>query len=120
MHVRSQPLSLLPTAVCLLHIALPAASKTQRPSQNDPGLPPTYKPVRRYKSEDISLDLLMSRAREVFAANPFNFQLQAAAAILKGEDVIIDVGTGCGKTLFPVACLPTPSVPRALKPPLRA
>ncbi|KAJ6599850.1 hypothetical protein DFH09DRAFT_1303215 [Mycena vulgaris] len=78
---------------------MPATSKTQRPSQNDPGPPPTYKPVRKYKSEEISLDLLMSRAREVFAANPFNFQLQAAAAILKGEDVIIDVGTGCGKTL---------------------
>ncbi|KAJ7807439.1 hypothetical protein B0H14DRAFT_2381275, partial [Mycena olivaceomarginata] len=30
---------------------------------------------------------------------PFQFQLEAAAAILRGEDLIIDVGTGAGKTL---------------------
>ncbi|KAJ7328238.1 hypothetical protein DFH08DRAFT_636838, partial [Mycena albidolilacea] len=30
---------------------------------------------------------------------PFKYQLEIAAAVLQGEDVIIDVGTGCGKTL---------------------
>jgi len=30
---------------------------------------------------------------------PFQWQLEIAAAVLCGEDVIIDVGTGSGKTL---------------------
>ncbi|KDQ57975.1 hypothetical protein JAAARDRAFT_112037, partial [Jaapia argillacea MUCL 33604] len=30
---------------------------------------------------------------------PFTWQVEAAAAVLRGEDVIVDVGTGCGKTL---------------------
>ncbi|KAJ7495781.1 hypothetical protein B0H11DRAFT_2190349 [Mycena galericulata] len=59
----------------------------QGPSEKVPGPPQTYKPVRKYKSEEISLDLLVARAHEVFAANPFNFQLEAASAILKSDDV---------------------------------
>jgi hypothetical protein len=30
---------------------------------------------------------------------PYAFQLEIAAAVLRGEDVIVDVGTGSGKTL---------------------
>ncbi|KAJ7803828.1 P-loop containing nucleoside triphosphate hydrolase protein [Mycena olivaceomarginata] len=54
---------------------------------------------RKYKPEEIDLDLLAKKATEVLSAKPFQFQLEAAAAILHGEDLIIDVGTGAGKTL---------------------
>jgi hypothetical protein len=30
---------------------------------------------------------------------PYAFQLEIAAAVLRGEDVIVDVGTSSGKTL---------------------
>ncbi|KAF6748290.1 hypothetical protein DFP72DRAFT_756320, partial [Ephemerocybe angulata] len=30
---------------------------------------------------------------------PFQWQLKAASYLLCGEDVILNVGTGCGKTL---------------------
>lgn len=58
-----------------------------------------HKPVRKYKAEEISIDLLVTRAHNILGAKPFRFRLEVAAAVLKGEDVIIDVGTGCGKTL---------------------
>ncbi|KAJ7686107.1 hypothetical protein B0H17DRAFT_1137137 [Mycena rosella] len=53
--------------------------------------------VRNYKAEEINVDLV-ARAHEVLCAKLFRFQLEVAAAILRGGDVIIDVGTGCGKT----------------------
>ncbi|KAF8887041.1 hypothetical protein CPB84DRAFT_1627639, partial [Gymnopilus junonius] len=31
---------------------------------------------------------------------PFRWQLDAAAAILCGKDVVLDIGTGSGKTLY--------------------
>ncbi|KAJ7858945.1 hypothetical protein B0H14DRAFT_2747781 [Mycena olivaceomarginata] len=70
---------------------MPTHSKVQNPSVADPGPPKVYKP--------ISLDILIARADEILGTKPFTFQLEAAAAVLRGEDIIIDVGTGCGKTL---------------------
>ncbi|KAJ7796711.1 P-loop containing nucleoside triphosphate hydrolase protein [Mycena olivaceomarginata] len=74
-------------------------SKVLKPSVTDPGPPKVYKPVRKYKSDEISLDHLVARAGEVLSTKPFLFQLEAAAAVLRGEDEIIDVGIGCGKTM---------------------
>ncbi|KAJ7758193.1 hypothetical protein DFH07DRAFT_1025066 [Mycena maculata] len=78
---------------------MPAQSKVQKPPAKEPDPPKTYKPLRKYKPEEIDLDVLVKRAHEVLCAKPFRFQLEVAAAILRGEDVIIDVVTGCGKTL---------------------
>lgn len=78
---------------------MPAQSKIQKPPAKEPDPPKKYKPVHKYKPEEIDIDLLVRRAHEILAAKPFQFQLEVAAAVLRGEDVIIDVGTGCGKTL---------------------
>jgi len=42
---------------------------------------------------------LAQRSVEVFGKNPFDWQLDACVSILCGQDVILDVGTGNGKTL---------------------
>lgn len=55
--------------------------------------------VRRYKAGEINLDVLAERAQEVLHKKPFLWQLEVAEAILCGEDVIVDVGTGSGKTM---------------------
>ena len=55
--------------------------------------------VRKYKPEDIDLNVLAGKASQVYSKQPFKWQLDTALAILCGEDVIIDVGTGSGKTL---------------------
>jgi ATP-dependent helicase YprA (DUF1998 family) len=68
-------------------------------SGSDPKPPKKYKHVRKYKAEEINIDLLFRRAHEILCGKPFKYQLEIAAAVLQGEDVIIDVGTGCGKTL---------------------
>ncbi|KAJ7884068.1 hypothetical protein B0H13DRAFT_1890136 [Mycena leptocephala] len=67
---------------------MPASSTTQVPPQKDPEPPRTYKPVRKYKSEEISLHLLIARARERLAINPFHFQLQAASCEQTSNNVL--------------------------------
>ncbi|KZT27988.1 P-loop containing nucleoside triphosphate hydrolase protein [Neolentinus lepideus HHB14362 ss-1] len=60
--------------------------------------------VQRYTDETIKLEDLTARAATILGKRPFPWQLEVAAAVLKGEDVILDVGTGSGKTLC--FCLP--------------
>jgi superfamily II DNA helicase RecQ len=55
--------------------------------------------VRQYKLTDVDVEKLAAQAQEVFGYKPFDWQLEIAAAILCGEDVIVDVGTGNGKSL---------------------
>lgn len=55
--------------------------------------------VRKYKPEDVDLNVLAEKASQIYGKQPFKWQLDTALAILCGEDVIVDVGTGSGKTL---------------------
>ena len=55
--------------------------------------------VRQYKPHEVDRDLLARRSVEVLGKNPFNWQLDACVSVLCGQDVILDVGTGNGKTL---------------------
>jgi DEAD/DEAH box helicase len=55
--------------------------------------------VRIYKAEEIDLDDLAAKAQAILQKKPFVWQLEIAEAVLRGEDVIVDVGTGSGKTL---------------------
>jgi superfamily II DNA helicase RecQ len=59
----------------------------------------TKRPLKPYRAEDIDLEHLSSLAETKLGVKPFEFQLEIAAAILRGEDVIADIGTGGGKTL---------------------
>jgi len=60
---------------------------------------PIQSKVHRYKPEEISLDDLAAKAFSILHKKLFVWQLEIALAILCGEDVIIYVGTGSGKTL---------------------
>lgn len=55
--------------------------------------------VRTYKPSEINRAELTRKALQVFDASPFDWQLDAAIAILEGRDVVLDVGTGSGKTM---------------------
>jgi hypothetical protein len=44
------------TCACSLH-AMPTHLKVHNPSVADPGPPKFYKPVKKYRSEEISLDI---------------------------------------------------------------
>lgn len=55
--------------------------------------------VQMYTPDTLDRGLLMKRTEEVLGKRPFDWQIDAAAAILCGEDVVLDVGTGCGKSL---------------------
>ena len=54
---------------------------------------------RIYKPGEIDLDVLAARAESILHKKPFAWQLKIADAILQGNDVIVDIGTGSGKTL---------------------
>ncbi|TFK53748.1 hypothetical protein OE88DRAFT_1276788 [Heliocybe sulcata] len=55
--------------------------------------------VKRYTDDTIILNDLAARSAILLGKRPFPWQLKIAAAILKGEDMIVDAGTGSGKTL---------------------
>lgn len=61
-------------------------------------MPPVSK-VRKYKPEEVDRNRLAARAYEIWHKKPFSWQLDASEAILCGQDVVVDVGTGSGKTL---------------------
>lgn len=55
--------------------------------------------VRIYKPEDIDCKGLAAQTKTVLDKVAFAWQIEIGAAVLCGEDVIVDVGTGCGKSL---------------------
>ena len=60
---------------------------------------PLLSKVRQYKPEEVPRNRLAARAYEIWHKKPFSWQLDASQAILCGQDVVVDVGTGSGKTL---------------------
>lgn len=71
---------------------------------------PRHVAVRQYKPHEVDRGLLAQRSVELLGKNPFEWQLDACVSILCGQDVILDVGTGNGKTL--VFSLPLPTDPK--------
>ena len=55
--------------------------------------------IHLYKDNELDLSNLSELAEKKFGKKPFQWQLEAAATVLKGEDLILDVGTGSGKSL---------------------
>ena len=89
-------------------------------SENDAGvcLPPNWPltmplllEAQEYKPEEVPWNWLSARAYEIWHKNPFLWQLDASQARLYGQDVVVDVGTGCGKTL----CFSLPLSPLNIK-----
>jgi superfamily II DNA helicase RecQ len=61
-------------------------------------VPPPPEPFKLFKKGEVDSGLLKARFRETFGREAYPWQLEAAIAVLEGEDVILDVGTGSGKT----------------------
>jgi len=59
----------------------------------------TRRTVHKYTNNEISRTLLSELSERILGRKPFEWQLDAAAALLRGEDLVLDVGTGSGKTL---------------------
>jgi len=60
---------------------------------------PLQKSVRTYKPEELDHEGLTVRTKTVLGKVAFAWQIEIGAAALCGKDVIVDVGTGCGKSL---------------------
>jgi superfamily II DNA helicase RecQ len=60
---------------------------------------PLQKSVRIYKAEELDHEALSIQTKAIFGQVAFGWQIEIGAAALCGEDVIVDVGTGCGKSL---------------------
>lgn len=55
--------------------------------------------ICQFKEFELDLPYLSRLSEEKFSKKPFGWQLEAASASLQGRDLILDVGTGNGKTL---------------------
>jgi len=60
---------------------------------------PLQKSVRIYKAEELDHEALATQTKVILGQVAFGWQIEIGAAVLCGEDVIVDVGTGCGKSL---------------------
>nr|GAT52719.1 predicted protein [Mycena chlorophos] len=84
--------------------ALRQGAPTMPPENAAP--PPEDRPKAKiYTRDTVDVSELKRRAVEVLGVVPFQWQLDAAVAILCGEDLILDVGTGSGKSLCFVLAL---------------
>ncbi|KAJ7061084.1 hypothetical protein C8F01DRAFT_158262 [Mycena amicta] len=61
--------------------------------------PPPPPQLKTYTPETVDLSRLKKLSEDILGKTPFQWQLDAAVAILCGENLILDVGTGCGKSL---------------------
>lgn len=52
-----------------------------------------------YKPWEVNVNKLTQKSQQLFQVQPFSWQLEAASSILQGKDVVVDVGTGSGKTI---------------------
>ena len=60
---------------------------------------PSQSKVKQYQDHEVDFSHLSDKSFEVFGKQPFRWQLEAAQAILCGQDVVLDIGTGSRKTL---------------------
>ena len=60
---------------------------------------PIQSKVKQYLEGELDLEMISEKSYQTLGVRPFRWQLEAAAAILSGRDVVLDVGTGSGKTL---------------------
>ena len=60
---------------------------------------PLQTSVQIYKPEELDHEGLATRTKTILGKVAFAWQLEIGAVAMCGEDVIVDVGTGCGKSL---------------------
>jgi hypothetical protein len=59
---------------------------------------PTPLPCKTYAKGEVDRNLLKACFREVFQKEAFSWQINKAVAVYEGHNVILDIGTGSGKT----------------------
>ncbi|KAJ6566948.1 hypothetical protein B0H19DRAFT_1258122 [Mycena capillaripes] len=69
-----------------------SASKVAAPK------PPAYK-VKIYKPEELDMPEMVSSCRIRLGKTPHDFQRRFFSNVMQGRDVVLDVGTGSGKSL---------------------
>jgi ATP-dependent helicase YprA (DUF1998 family) len=74
-------------------------SRPSWPTSQETSPPTLQSRVCIYKPEEIDLENLAARTKLVLDQVAYGWQLEIGAAALCGDDVIVDVGTGSGKTL---------------------
>ena len=60
---------------------------------------PIQSKCQQYSPSEIDLEYISDLSFEELGQRPFRWQLETTVAILTGNDVVLDVGTGCGKSL---------------------
>lgn len=60
---------------------------------------PDQSKCQQYSPTEINLESISNLAFEELGQIHFRWQVEETAAILSGNDVVLDVGTGCGKSL---------------------
>jgi len=60
---------------------------------------PILSKVKQYTPEELDFTLISDKCFKKLGKRPFRWQLECTLAILRGKDVVLDVGTGSGKTL---------------------
>lgn len=60
---------------------------------------PALSKVRIYKPEELDVNIIRQQAHIKLKMKPYDWQLQVPLCVYCGEDAIVDVGTGSGKTL---------------------
>ena len=60
---------------------------------------PIQSKCKQYSASEVDLEYISILALEELGQRPFRWQLETTMAILTGNDVVLDVGTGCGKSL---------------------
>jgi ATP-dependent helicase YprA (DUF1998 family) len=68
-------------------------------TESIPAKRPLQTAVRIYKPEELNLETLSARTESILRKVAFSWQLEIGIAALCGEDIIVDVGTGGGKSL---------------------
>jgi ATP-dependent helicase YprA (DUF1998 family) len=73
----------------------PTASSEALSPQN----PSRASQVHQFTEDELDEIDFRDLGQKNFGKTPFDWQIEAAKAILRGDDVILDVGTGNGKSL---------------------
>jgi len=60
---------------------------------------PIQSKCQQYSPSEVDLEYISNLAFEELGQCPFRWQLETTMAILTGNDIVLDVGTGCGKSL---------------------